>query len=218
MVKIFIHCFICLIIISCSQSEKKDYIQIQWVDSLTGDYSFTENWDYNDYIFLNDFGQLVCDGLCPEEIINMRDEQGRIYKDSIGRYYQFVDTTHVYHTIESEARCYEWTGTNYIEAIKMSNDSIKAYTLCNPATHSSLILEMIDNKCFARIELNSVTPSGQQIFNCNGGYIKIDKYLWKENIMKAEFDLSFENNLQPSDSLWWKGKIYTTINENKLSL
>lgn len=211
MVKRFFYCFIAIVAISCS---KQDGINIEWVDSLPGDYSFTKKWNYNDNIFRNQFGQLVCDGLCPEELANMRDEEGRIYEDSLHRYYQLVDTSHIYHTIECEAQCYEWAGTNNIITIPTVKNGIKAYTLCNPATHSSLKLNIIDNKCFAEIELSSITPSGQQIFPCNDGYIRIDKKLWKEGIIKAEFDLSFENTLQPQDSLWWKGKIYKRIDEN----
>jgi len=210
---LFICLFSTLLIISCSDKEPQGYVNIEWMDNLSGDYSFTGKWDFKDNIFRNEFGQLVCEGFCPEEIQNMRDKKGQIYKDSIERYYQFVDTSHIYRTIESEAQCYEWAGTNQIEVIKISKDSIKAYTLCNPATHSSLVLEVVNNKCFARIDLNSITPSGHQTFVCNGGYIKIDKHLWKENVIKAEFNFSFENTSQPQDSLWWKGKIYAAINE-----
>lgn len=214
MVKMFIYCFLALLAVSCS---KKDGIEIEWVDSLTGDYSFTEKWDYDDNIFRNQFGQLVCDGFCPEEISSMRDEEGRIYEDSVSKYYQFVDTSHIYHTIECEARCYEWAGTNHTKAIRISPDSVKVYTLCNPATHSSLILNIVNGRCIPRTELNSITPSGLRSFNCSSGYIKIDKSLWEKDIIKADFHFTFENKLQPSDSLWWKGRIYTTINENKLS-
>lgn len=211
MVKAFFCCLLALAAISCSE---KNGISIEWVNDLQGDYSFVEKWDYDDCIFRNQFGQLVCDGLCPEEVSGMRDEKGRIYEDSLARYYQLVDTSYIYHTIACEAQCYEWLGTNTINTRRISANSIKAYTLCNQATHSSLKLNIVNGKCFSEIELNSITPSGHQIFPCNGGYIKIDKKLWNKGILKAEFDLSFENTLQPQDSLWWKGKIYKIIDEN----
>ena len=209
--KRFFYCFIAILAISCSQ---KDSINLEWVDNLPGDYSFAEKWDYNDNIFRNQFGHLVCDGICPEKLENMRDEEGKIYEDSLHKYYQLVDTSHIYHTIECEAQCYEWAGTNNIITIPTGKNGIKAYTLCNPSTHSSLKLNITGNRCIAAIELSSIASSGHQIFPCNGGYIKIDKKLWNEGILKAEFDLSFENILQPQDSLWWKGKIYKRIDEN----
>lgn len=208
MVKTFLCSLLALAAISCSE---KNGIKIEWVDDLQGDYSFAKEWSYHDNVFRNTFGQLVCDGLCPEEISGMRDEAGRIYEDSLTKYYQLVDTSHISHTISSEAQCYEWLGTNSINISRLSANNIKAYTLCNPATHSSLKLYIIDGKCTAEIELSSIASSGQQIFPCNGGNIKIDKKLWDEGVMKAEFDLSFDNHLHPQDSLWWKGRIYKAI-------
>ena len=97
-----------------TQNQKE--VQIQWVDDLVGDFSFQEVWSYPEGIFRNEFGQLVCDGICPPETENMKDEEGKILTDSLLSYYKLIDTTHLFHSIHSEANAYEWAGTNFIKA------------------------------------------------------------------------------------------------------
>ena len=48
---------------------------------------------------------LICDGLCPQEIDKMKYENGKIYEDSLESFYKLIDTTHIFHSIESDA----WT-------------------------------------------------------------------------------------------------------------
>ncbi|MDR2956483.1 MAG: hypothetical protein LBV43_15530 [Prevotella sp.] len=200
-------------LLSCNNNERG--IKIEWTDNLRGDFSFTEQWDYPEGILLNDFAQLVCDGLCDERTYKMRDEEGKIFNDSIDKYYQLTDTTHLYHTTVGEAQCYEWAGTNFARAYKGENDTILCYTECNAATHSSLELRIIENKCFARIKLNSITDIGEEYFDSKGGYIKIEKQLWKKGILKAEFDIDFIHPDNIGIPMWWNGKIYTKIENYK---
>lgn len=192
-------------------------ITVEW-GSLRDDYPFTQGWSYSDGIYLNEYGQLVCDGFCDEASYKMKDEYGRIYPDSIAQYYQVIDTTHYHHTLQSEAQCYEWNGTNFAYAYKDSGDTIRSYTLCNTATHSSLQLAIKDNTCIARIELNSVTPVGLTYFECTGGYIKIDKAEFQKNNLKAEFNLTFENTKESGQPMWWKGKIFTKIDSKNKNI
>jgi len=194
-------------IISLSIPDQKE-IKIEWADNLEGDFSFSEEWSYAENVFINEFGQLVCDGFCGEEFQNMRDENGRIFDDSLNRYYQLLDTAHYYHTISCDAQSYEFTGTDYIETINLGNDTIRCYTMCNAGTHSSLIFDIINNKCTPIIELNSITSIEKQLFPLDGGYIKIDKAYWEKGILKAEFNFTFINSEFP---MWWKGRIYTPI-------
>lgn len=204
--KYSIYLLILLLTVSCSSPQKG--IAIEWADKLEGDFSFTENWDYAENVFQNEFGQLVCDGFCPDELIEMVDEDGRIPDDSLKKYYQLLDTTHYYHTIECDAHCYEFVGTDYIEVQKVGNDTIKCSTLCNSGTHSSLVLNITENTCTPIIELNSFTPKGKVTFESTGGFIKIDRKEWERGSLKAEFRFTFENEDFP---MWWEGKIYTTI-------
>jgi len=204
-----------LSLLSCSPDQR---IRIEWVEELQGDFSFTKEWNYPEGIYLSESGQLVCDGLCPSEIEKMRDEKGVIYPDSIARYYKLVDTAHYFHTILSEAHCYEWIGTDFAHAYRGKNDTVQCYTECNAATHSSLQLTIIGNRCIPRIELNSISAFGLQYFDCSGGYIRIDKALFREGILKADFDLTFDDIQHPQQPLWWKGRIYTPIMNNNKSI
>lgn len=185
-------------------------VKVEWKNKLNGNYSFREEWGYGENICRDAHGQFrEFDNPIAE---NMLDAKGRIYKDSISKYYQYVDTSHIYYSIECEANCYEWAKSNYIIARKYKN-TVKCYTLCDISTHSSLEIVIANDSCIPQIVLNSVTNRGVIYYKCNGGYIKIDSLLWKKGIMKAEFSFTFDDPENPKKSLWWKGKIYTKIYE-----
>ncbi|MCD7900078.1 MAG: hypothetical protein LUH22_09430 [Bacteroides sp.] len=187
-------------------------IAIQWTSHVKGDFSFKKSWSYPEGIFRNEFGQLSCDGLCPPEINQMKDEDGKILTDSLNSFYNLVDTTHLYHSIRSEANTYEWGGTNFITVRRIDQDSVIGYTHCNVSTHSSLYLIIVGNKVTPTIVLESITNStGTKVFLCVGGEISMDKKLWKENILKASFDFKFKDPENPNKPMFWKGWIYTKI-------
>ena len=193
-----------------TQNQKE--VQIQWVDDLAGDFSFQEIWSYPEGIFRNEFGQLVCDGICPPETENMKDEEGKIFTDSLLPYYKLIDTTHLFHSIHSEANAYEWAGTNFIKAKRINNDTIICFTHNNVSTHSSLNLILTQNTVAPTIILESITlPDEKKIFNCIGGEMIIDKKLWKTGILKATFDFHFNDSKNPNKPMYWKGKIYAKI-------
>jgi hypothetical protein len=194
-----------------TDKDKSGEIEISWVTILTGDFSFTKNWAYPEGIYKNKFGQLDCDGMCPEEIDRMKDKNGQIYKHSLAAFYKLLDTTHQFHSIKSESYAYEWAGTNFVTVTKKNADTIICYTHNNVATHSSLIFTIIKNKCIPTIELNSITKTGTKIFKCNGGQIEIDKSLLKSGIFKANFDFVFHHYENPNKPMYWKGKIYAKI-------
>lgn len=186
-------------------------IKIEWTDSLKGDYSFQNRWSYKEGIYLNEYGQLSCDGLCPEGTEIKKESNGKIFADSLTAFYQLIDTTHQFHTIQSEAWCYEWDGTNYIIARQTGLDSVDCYTLLNSSTHCSLHFVLTNGFCYPSIELRSIIPTGNKIYECTGGYILIDRERWKQRILKSEFNFTFyhaENIVQP---MYWKGKIVTKI-------
>ncbi len=206
-------------IISCGQSTDKvekihlGEIKITWVDDLTGDYKFKDNWVYQEGVYRNEFGQLSCDGLCPPEIDKMIDDDGKIFKDSLESFYFFIDTTHLYYSIQSETNIDEWAGTGFITILKLNEDTIYCYTDLNAATHCSLNLTIVKNNCMPTVKLNSITSRANTIlFHCANGLIQIDQNLWKQNILKAAFDFTFENKDSSKTFLFWKGKIYAKIN------
>ena len=188
-------------------------LAIEWTDSLQGDYSFTKEWDYPEGVYRNEFGQLSCDGFCPEGIDRMRDSMGIIFKDSLTAFYAMVDTTHEAHTLKSETNCYEWAGTNQIMALL--SDTLKCYSLCNAATHCSLQFYITGNKCRPVISLNSIHSGEKKIDDLANGYIKIDKPKFKRGILKAEFEMKFNNSAEPDKPMWWKGKMYASIHPAK---
>lgn len=213
MKKYFYTLFILIVLISCKNKDNHS-VNINWIDNLEGDFSFINKWEYTDHVYQNDFGQLVCDGICPPEVDNMRDSNGKILDDSLSRYYQYVDTMHLHHTIESVSNAYEWEGTNQIIAYYGNSDTIKSYTLCSPSTHSSLEINFVGNKCYPQIILNSAKNKSIEHFKCKGGYIKIDKQEFEKGILKAEFYFDFIRTDNDEIPMWWKGKIYTVITKN----
>ena len=184
-------------------------ISVKWVDTLTGDFSFKNNWSYPEGVFRNEFGQLSCDGFCPPETDNMKDENGKIYADSLESFYKLIDTTHRFHSIQSETLTHEWAGTNYIIVEKINEDTVVCYTLNNAATHSSLNLIISKNTVSPSIVINYTNAYFTVINNCIGGEMLIDKKLWNQGILKATFDFRFLH-----EDFYWKGNIYAKI-ENK---
>jgi len=186
-------------------------ITIKWVDNLQGDFSFANNWSYPEGVYKNEFGQISCDGLCPDEIEVMKDSTGRIYEDSLHVFYEFIDTTHQMHSIQCEAWCYEWAGTDFIEVFRKNEKSVNCFTMTGIDTHCSLNIEILGDTCYVLIDLKSIDQGGDAIFYCTSGYITIDKKYWHEGIMKAEFSFNFEHIENPKKPIYWKGKIYAKI-------
>jgi hypothetical protein len=183
-------------------------IPLQWVENLTGDFSFKDNWSYPEGVYRNEFGQLSCDGLCPPETDEMKDEYGKIHEDSLESFYQFIDTTHLYHSLKSEAQTDEWAGTDYMMAERISRDTIVCFTQNNAATHSSLNLMISRNTVLPTIVVTGISrDSGTKIYNCTGGEMVIDKKSWNEGILKATFDFEFHH----SEKMYWRGNIYAVI-------
>lgn len=189
-------------------------IPIRWVDGMEGDFSFKDRWSYPEGVFRNEYGQLVCDGFCPAGVEMMYDHNRQILADSLEAYYNMVDTAHYFHSIESEAMVYEWAGTDFIVARQVHNDTVICHTMNNAATHSSLNLIITGNAVTPTIVLNSITPSGRSTFYCSHGEITIDKNLWEQGILKAAFDLKFDDQPLFDMQIYWKGRIYTEIEQD----
>jgi len=190
-------------------------IKISWVDSIGGDFSFSNNWSYPLGVEMKKDGRAGCadGGFCPRRCYSMLDSNGIVLKDSSKLFYQLLDTTHRLHSIQCEARCLEWAGTDIIVVYRIGADSVYCYTATGISTHCSLQLEIIKDICYATIDLNSIIPGGSKTYYCYDGYINIDKKLWKSGIMKAEFNLNFENKVTTGQPVYWKGKINAEIRE-----
>ena len=208
----FLVCGFASVSFQTEEKSKSIPFEIKWVNNLKGDYSFINKWNYHLNVFKDTTGEeFRCDWYCPEEIERMKDSTGRIIKDSLTAFFKILDTTHLHHTIECDAWCYQYAGTDFMEVYRLSNDSVFCGSACTPGTHCSLQLDIVKDICFAKIDLNSIVMGGDEIFYCTDGYIKIDKKLWAKGIMKAEFDFNFYNSSEPKQQMYWKGKIYSEI-------
>lgn len=205
--------FLLVLLFACKK-ENKGEISVEWTDELIGDFSFADRWSYGENISRNAFGQLSCDGFCEDKLLTMLEENGKIKPDSLNTYYQLVDTTHYMHSLFSESNAYEWAGSDFAYAYRLENDTVKCYTVCSAATHSSLYLSIVGNKCIPRIELNSIVSPILKYFDAIGGSIILDEKYFEKGILKAEFNIIFNDTEHPSKIITWKGKILTKI-ENK---
>jgi hypothetical protein len=143
--------------IKSSHHKNKKGVKIKWVENMVGNFSFKKNWSYPEGVYKNEFNQLSCDGLCPPEIDRMKNNTGKIIKDSLTSFYKFIDTSHRPHTFKSTAWCYEWAGTNYIEVTRNYKDTVTCYSHVNAATHCRLVLKITDARCYVSIELKSIS-------------------------------------------------------------
>ena len=201
----------CLTILSFIKKGETKSISIKWVDNIENDFSFKDKWSYPEGVYKNKFGQLSCDGICPPEIDRMKTEEGKIYPDSLKAFYKVVDTTHLFHSIKSEAWTYEWTGTDFMTFKMQADNSIIGESYCNVSTHSSLNIKIKNDSVIAWIDFNSIRNLGQHRFPMTHGQITIDKKKFDQGIIKADFDLKFANTLNQEKEMYWKGLIYSKI-------
>lgn len=199
--------YILLFVLTISGASAQSAIAITFVDSLEGDFSFAQKWNYPEGGYVNQFGQLSCDGVCPPETEAMKDEQGKIYPDSLASFYKLVDTVHRYYNIESEVNFSEWAGADYAKAY-MSKELI-IETEPNTATHCVLKLVFNDNLVNPTVTLTSITNK-QVVYNCVGGYLKLERMPYGWGILKAAFDLQFADG---DKVRYWRGRIQMPVNE-----
>jgi hypothetical protein len=119
-------------------------------------------------------------------------------------------TSHFNHTINCEAVAYEFSGINFIFCKKMG-EGCNCFTPGSLGTHSSLDLTFINDTCEAFVDLISVMPDSDAVFKLKSGWIKIDKELYKQNILKAKFDFKFSDKARPNRPIEWNGLILTKI-------
>lgn len=194
-------------------------VEVIWVDSIQDDFSFTEKWEYPEGVYLNQWNQLSCDGFCPMEIDALKDDQGRIYDDSLTKFYTIIDTTHRYFTHEGIVRAYEYGECHYAQA-KIFEGKIIVDTEMNISTHSSLHIEIDSNsepklKPKARIDFNSIrASSGPIMFNAIRGKIEISKIAYEKGFIQLRVDLEFQHlSNDERGPQTWKGKMLVELTE-----
>jgi hypothetical protein len=200
----------------CKEFSNSDLnFEIEWVEKIEGDFTFINKWSYPESVYINRFGQLSCDGICPIEIDDMKDEEGKIIKDSLEAFYEIIDTTHLFYSLKSETSSYEFGEANFVKVIGSTNGQIRISSETNISTHSSLKIVINKSKFSANIYFGSITPIGNHSFKMKKGNLQIDKSYWEKGILKAKFNLSFEDTLNPKRDLFWKGKMFKEIEKEK---
>lgn len=177
-----------------------------------GDFDFQHDWSYPENVFVSQWGQLVCDWICPPELDRMMGDDGKILEDSLTAYYQILDTTHLPHTIKCEASMYEFSGTNFIQ-FKETENGIVGTTATNASTHSVLTIQIDNGICYAWVDYNSIRNIGRHRFELLVGRILLDKASFEEGIIKGSFDFRFHNTLDPEMPLFWRGTILSPVEE-----
>lgn len=190
--------------------------EINWVKKLKGDFSFTQNWEFPMGVETKADGKAGCadGGFCPERCYGMLDSNGIVLKDSATIFYSLLDTTHIPFSIQCESSCSEFAGTNIVYAVKKTG-RFRAVTSTDVATHCSLDLSMDEKFCVPTVYLNSITETGTTSYHYKKGELKIDKNEFNKNILKAEFDLEFYNQDDPTDIIFWRGKIHSPIQKQQ---
>ncbi len=189
-------------------------IPILWKTISSADYGFHQEWSYPEGVYINQWGQVSCDGICPTEIDVMKDDQGRIYDDSLESFYQIIDTTHLPHTIRcSNMSMYEFAGTDIIHFTGSGGQFI-GETEVNAATHSTLYIQIKDAMCSAWVRYVSILPDRPEMFfYMEYGRIILDPIAYEQGIIKGFFDFRFSNELEPSVPLIWSGFLYAPIED-----
>jgi hypothetical protein len=214
--KSIVFLIIAILFITCSVTQNKQVqvkeIYVEWTDNIDNDFAFKDQWSYGEAIFRNQYGQLICDGLCPSEIYDMSDSEGRIFEDSLQRYYRLVDTTHYYHSIVIDERQPDSLGYIYVK--QLSKDSIECITAGGVSTSKLLQIQIVKNVCFPVVKWASPAPNSDWTYPCVGGSLKIDKSYWKQGIMKSLFTFTFYDEFGDKKTFTLTGKIYADI-ENR---
>lgn len=192
-------------------------VKIRFVNGLAGDYSFSEKWSFPLGVETKSDGRAGCadGGFCPERCYPMLDSNMICFPDSETIFYQLLDTSHLYHTLQCQASCYEFAGSDYIYAEHLKGDTLHLYSATGIATHSSLELYIINDNCYAYIDYKSIAAGAGGFFYCTEGTISFDKDLWAKGIIKGDFNFKFKDRIKTKIPMYWKGKIYTKVGKKK---
>ena len=93
--------------------------------------------------------------------------------------------THIHHSIKAKVNIYEYSGTDFIEALQINKDTIRCFTINNASTHSSLLIEIANNNCVAKVDFNSIRSIYRHFFYCKKSSFIIDKNAWNKGNIKS---------------------------------
>jgi hypothetical protein len=209
---ILILCISLGLLLNSSSTFKKDDIQIEisWFTNLKGNFSFATKWSFSDNVGLNAAQQIACLQNCSERIQKMMNEDGLIISDSTDAYYQIVDSTRKYHTLESRSTLFDWKPSNFIKIRKYGNFIIEGSMIPDSTSKCSMFFRIKDNFLTA-YAYHKPDKGESKIFRLNGGKIFLDELAFSKGIFKASFSFTFDNDINSLKPLYWSGKIYSKI-------
>jgi hypothetical protein len=190
--------------------ENGTVILIEWFNNLKGDFSFSSKWSFAENIGLNKAQQIACLNNCSDRVQKMMDDEGLILSDSTDTYYQIIDSTRKYHTLESRSTLYGWKPSNFIKVRRYGNFVLEGSVIQDSISNCSLFFRIKDDHLTAwayHIPIKGIS----KIFRLNGGKIFLDREAFDKGIFKATFSFTFENDVNSLKALFWSGKIYTKI-------
>jgi hypothetical protein len=192
-------------------------VKIAWVDSVPGDFSFAQKWSYPDNVELKANGKPGCadGGMCPPRCYRMHDGDGIVLPDSMTAYYSILDTNHIPHSLQCRSSCSEFAGVDFITSYRKGADTVICFSSTDVGTHCDLQLYFFKDNCFAYSHLKSIVLGGDAWYIAISGRLKVDKKRWQNGILKAEFDFQLINEKDSREMIFWKGKIYSLIENSK---
>jgi hypothetical protein len=209
---ILLLCISLWLLLNSSSIIKKDDIQIEisWFTNLKGNFSFASKWSYASNVGLNDAQQIACLQNCSDRVQKMMNEDGLIISDSTDAYYQIVDSTRKYHTLESRSTLYDWKPSNFIRVRKYGNFTIEGSVIPDSNSKCSMFFRIKDNYLTAWA-YHKPDKGSSKIYRLNGGKIFLDDAAFAKGIFKGTFSFTFENDINSLKPLFWSGKIQAKI-------
>ncbi len=180
-------------------------VKIQWTQKLEDDFSFNNKWSYPEGVYRNKWGQLSCDGFCPEEAYKLMTDSGKVYEDSLESFYNIIDTSHLHYSLSSKTNSIGYSNSDFISFRIDSEEKILGASQTNASGYSRLFIELSEDSCTAWIEYRSIYNTDIELFRLVKGSIKIDQSSYERGIIRGVFDFVFTENY------YWEGKIYSAI-------
>lgn len=182
-------------------------ISISWFQELKGDFSFANEWEYAEGIKINDYQQIIC-SKCPLRAEKMLDKRRKISSDSINVFYDLIDSTRHYYSLNSRSTLTNLKENRFVMIKKYGDFTIEGVTKNQDGINCSLFFRIKDDLITSWIYIKKT--EGTKIYKLKEGKFFADKSAYDSGILKANFSFVYEseNSLKP---IYWSGKIHSKI-------
>ena len=198
-----------------AKTNKDVSVLVTWVDTITGDFSFAQKWEYAYNITRNKWGELHRWYQPDMEPPGLFEPDGHIKKDSIAAYYKNTDTTHYYYNIYWESDCFSnRTESPDVLFVQFTPGNIFCTNTRSGKSNCKFRMNMGADSCHMNSTVVDVLPMDDVYYNGVSGYIKIDQHKYREGIIKAEFYFDFRHPYNPDEKHFWKGRMYVKMRKD----